>query len=58
MADCMVDNNAQAATVFPVLSGYDLENVLRGVVFQVNIVPSSDANRQLISNFLSLLLVY
>jgi parallel beta-helix repeat protein len=25
MADCMVSNNAQAATVFPVVSGYDLE---------------------------------
>jgi hypothetical protein len=24
MADCMVDNKAQAATVFPVVSGYDL----------------------------------
>lgn len=24
MADCMVNNNAQAATVFPVVSGYDL----------------------------------
>ncbi len=26
MADCMVGNNAKAATVFPVVSGYDLEN--------------------------------
>ncbi|MEZ6060505.1 MAG: right-handed parallel beta-helix repeat-containing protein [Planctomycetaceae bacterium] len=26
MADCMVQNKAQAATVFPVVSGYDLEN--------------------------------
>lgn len=25
MADCMVSNHAQAATVFPVISGYDLE---------------------------------
>jgi parallel beta-helix repeat protein len=27
MADCMVGNRAQAATVFPVISGYDLEDV-------------------------------
>ena len=25
MADCMVDNKARAATVFPVVSGYDIE---------------------------------
>jgi hypothetical protein len=25
-ADCMIDNNAQAATVFPVISGYHIEN--------------------------------
>jgi parallel beta-helix repeat protein len=25
MADCMVNNNARAATVFPVVSGYDIE---------------------------------
>ncbi len=27
MADCMIHNGAQAATVFPVVSGYDLEEV-------------------------------
>lgn len=27
MADCMVDNHAKAATVFPVISAYDAENV-------------------------------
>ncbi len=27
MADCMVENGAQAATVFPVISGYDAEGV-------------------------------
>lgn len=27
MADCMVNNNARAATVFPVVSGYHIENV-------------------------------
>ncbi len=27
MADCMVSNKARAATVFPVVSGYDLRNV-------------------------------
>lgn len=27
MADCMVDNDAQAATVFPVVSGYNTEGV-------------------------------
>lgn len=27
-ADCMVDNKAKAATVFPVVSGYDLEGVM------------------------------
>jgi len=28
MADCMVDNNAKAATVFPVVSGYNIEGAI------------------------------
>jgi len=27
MADCMVDNHARAATVFPIISAYDAENI-------------------------------
>lgn len=44
MADCMVHNKAQAATVFPVVSGYDLRNVrVENLVIEGN----KDANVQL-----------
>jgi len=37
MADCMVDNDAKAATVFPVISGYDTEGVrIESVVIDGN----------------------
>jgi hypothetical protein len=37
MSDCMVRNNAQAATVFPVISGYDLEGVvIEGITIEGN----------------------
>lgn len=41
MADCMVGNNAKAATVFPVVSGYDLENAR---IEDITVDGNKDAN--------------